>query len=74
MALKDAETKPLRGSQLRELDTEELKAELSRLREALFRLRFRSATEAIDNPMKFRIMRRNIARLLTVLRERGVKL
>lgn len=74
MALKDAETKPLRGSQLRELDTEELKAELSRLREALFRLRFRSATEAIENPMQFRMMRRNIARLLTVLRERGVKL
>ncbi|GBD31315.1 MAG: 50S ribosomal protein L29 [Gemmatimonadales bacterium] len=74
MALKDAETKPLRGSQLRELDTEELKAELSRLREALFRLRFRSATEAIENPMQFRMIRRNIARLLTVLRERGVKL
>jgi large subunit ribosomal protein L29 len=74
VALKDAETKPLRGSQLRELETEELKAELLRLREALFRLRFRSATEAIENPMRFRIMRRNIARLLTVLRERGVKL
>jgi large subunit ribosomal protein L29 len=73
VALKDVETKPLRGSQLRELETEELRAELSRLREALFRLRFRSATEAIENPMQFRIMRRNIARLLTVLRERGVK-
>ena len=73
MALKDAETKPLRGTRLRELDTEELKAELARLREGLFRLRFRSATEAIANPMQFRMMRRNIARLLTVLRERGVK-
>ncbi len=74
MTLKDAETKPLRGNQLRELDTEELKAELSRLREALFRLRFRSATETIANPMQFRIIRRNIARLLTVLRERGAML
>lgn len=73
MPLKDAETKPLRGSQLRELETEELKSELGRLREALFRLRFRSATEAIENPMQFRTIRRNIARLLTVLRERGVK-
>lgn len=73
MPLKDAETKPLRGGQLRELETEELKSELARLREALFRLRFRSATEAIENPMQFRIIRRNTARLLTVLRERGVK-
>jgi len=33
-------------------------------------LKFRSATEAIDNPSQFRILRRNIARIETVLRER----
>lgn len=70
MPLKDAETKPLRGYQLRELASEELRAELGRLREALFRLRFRAATEPIGNAMQFRMVRRNVARILTVLRER----
>ncbi len=71
MALKDVEKKPLRAARVRELSTEELKQELSRLEEARFRLRFRSATEAVENPIQFRIIRRNIARIKTVLRERA---
>jgi len=70
MALKDAEQKPLRGGQLRELETGELEQELARLEEAQFRLRFRSATEAIDSPIQHRVIRRNIARIRTLLRER----
>ena len=70
MALKDAERKPLKTSTLRELTDDELREELVRLREERFRLRFRSATEAIDNPMQFRMLRRNIAKIATVLRER----
>ena len=70
MALKDAETKPLDPVQIRELQDAELREELVRLEEAQFRLKFRSATEAIDNPLQFRVMRRNIARIKTVLRER----
>jgi large subunit ribosomal protein L29 len=71
MAL-NAEGKPVDMTALRELTDEELRTELATLREAQFRLRFRSATEDIssDNPMRFRIMRRNIARIQTVLRER----
>ena len=71
MALKDAESKPVTGDQLRDLETKELEAELDRLREARFRLKFRSATEAIDNPAQFKVMRRNIGRIMTVLRERA---
>jgi large subunit ribosomal protein L29 len=71
MALKDAETKPLRGARLRETETAELRQELARLEEAQFRLRFRSATEAVDSPIQHRIIRRNIARIQTILRERG---
>lgn len=71
MALKDAETKLLTAGQLRKLETTELEAELERLKEARFRLKFRSATETIDNPAQFKIMRRNIGRMLTVLRERA---
>ena len=70
MVLKDAETKPLEPVQIRELQDTELQEELIRLEEAQFRLKFRSATEAIDNPLQFRVIRRNIARIKTVLRER----
>lgn len=66
-----ATTKP---SELRELSVEQLEGKLAEAREEEFRLRFRSATEAIDNPMRFRALRRDIARLLTMLREkRGEK-
>jgi large subunit ribosomal protein L29 len=71
MPLKDAERKPLKGVQLRDLSTEELKEERARLLEARFRLKFRAATEPIDNSAQFRMLRRNIARINTVLRERG---
>ena len=70
MALKDAERTPLMAGQLRELAEDELRQELRRLKEARFRLKFRSATEAIDNPSQFQVLRRNIARIETVLRER----
>jgi large subunit ribosomal protein L29 len=70
MALKDAEQKALDAAQIRELETVELQEELVRLEEARFRLKFRSATEAIDNPLQFRALRRNIARIRTILRER----
>jgi large subunit ribosomal protein L29 len=70
MALKDTEKKPLRPAQLRELGPDDLKQELAHLEEAQFRLTFRSATEAVENPIQFRIIRRNIARIRTVLEEK----
>ena len=57
-------------SERRELSVEQLEAKLAEAREEEFRLRFRSATEAIDNPMRFRSIRRDIARILTTLREK----
>jgi large subunit ribosomal protein L29 len=69
MALKDPETTPQSAEQIRELDRADIVTELARLEEAQFRLRFRSATEAIENSAQIRILRRNIARLKTVLRE-----
>ena len=56
---------------LRELSAEQLEARLGELREERFRLRFRSATEAIENPIRFRTIRRDIARIQTILRERA---
>jgi large subunit ribosomal protein L29 len=73
MALKDLENKPLRPAMARELSVEELKQELAKLEEAQFRLRFRSATDAIENPMQFRMIRRNIARIRTMLKEKAAR-
>jgi large subunit ribosomal protein L29 len=72
MSLKDAEKKPLGMEFIRELKDAELQAELDRLEEAQFRLKFRSATEDATggNPLQFRTIRRNIARMKTVLAER----
>jgi large subunit ribosomal protein L29 len=56
------------GSELRDLSVDDLKAKLAELAEEKFRLRFRSATEAIENPIRFRHLRRDIARINTVLR------
>jgi large subunit ribosomal protein L29 len=71
MPLKDAEKKPLRGGALRELAVEELQQELARLEEERYRLGFRSGTESIENPIQFRMLRRNIARIKTVLKEKA---
>ena len=56
---------------LRELKTEELEQKLALIQEERFRLAFRRGTEAISNPLQFRAMRREIARLKTILHERA---
>jgi large subunit ribosomal protein L29 len=58
---------------LRELSTEQLATKLAEMRAERSALRFRSATESIENPMQFRTMRRDIARLLTILGEKRRK-
>ena len=55
---------------LKQMSVEELRNKLAELTEERFRLRFRSATESVDNPMRFRSLRRDIARLKTLLRSR----
>jgi large subunit ribosomal protein L29 len=63
----------MKASALHELSTEDLKAKLAELTEERFRLRFRSATEAIENPMRFRHLRKDIARVQTILRARALE-
>jgi len=60
----------LKGHDLRQLDTVELERRLAQLTEERFRLQFRRATEAIENPLQLRTLRRDLARIRTVLRER----
>ena len=63
--------KALKVDELSQLSIEELEAKLTELREEQFRLRFRSATESIENPMRFRAIRRDIARIKTILEEKS---
>lgn len=60
----------MKTTELHELSVDDLKAKLAELTEERFRLRFRSATESIENPMRFRSLRRDIARIQTILRAR----
>ena len=59
-----------RPEELRELKTEELTQKLVILSEERFRLEFRRATEALTNPLQLRTIRRDIARIQTILKER----
>jgi large subunit ribosomal protein L29 len=63
-------TTRVKADKLRELKTEELEQKLALLQEERFRLAFRRGTEAITNPLQFRAMRREIARVKTILHER----
>jgi large subunit ribosomal protein L29 len=59
-----------RPDDLRQQKTEELEQRLAQLVDERFRLQFRRATEAVPNPLQFRTIRRDIARIQTILRER----
>jgi len=58
-------------AELREMKTEELHGELDRLRRHLFDLRAQRVTEKLENPTQVGLARRDIARIFTVLTERG---
>jgi large subunit ribosomal protein L29 len=60
----------VKSSSLRDLSVEEIHTRVAELREELFNLRFRNSMKQLDNPLKIRSGRRELARLLTVLREK----
>jgi large subunit ribosomal protein L29 len=60
----------VKPDEIREMSVEDLKAKIEELTRERFNLRFRSATESIENPMRFRGLRRDIARMQTILREK----
>ena len=59
----------MKASELRELSVEELQTKLTELKEELFNLRFQLAINQLDNPMRITAVKRDIARVYTVLRE-----
>lgn len=63
----------MKASELRDMTAEELEQKLRGLKEELFNLRFQLATNQLENPMRLREVRRDIARVKTILRERELK-
>jgi large subunit ribosomal protein L29 len=62
-----------RPVELRELPGDELRTRLESSKEELFNLRFQLATGQLDNPMRIKEVRHEVARILTVLRERELE-
>ena len=60
----------VKASQLREKTLDELKTQEETLREHIFKLRFQKATGQAENPQRIGLVRRELARVLTVIRER----
>jgi large subunit ribosomal protein L29 len=60
------------AAELREMNDEQLEFTLRETRDELFRLRFQAATERLDAPSNLMKLRREVARLLTIQRERQI--
>ena len=60
----------MKPAEVRDMDTEELHGRISELKEELFNLRFQLATGQLDNHRRMQTVRRDIARIRTILRER----
>ena len=56
--------------ELRELTNDELQQKLEDIREEIFNLRFQHASNRLENPMKIKIAKKNIAQIKTLLTER----
>ena len=60
----------MNASELRELPDEELRDKLAEHKEELFNLRFQLVTGQLDNPRAVGVVKREIARIMTIMRER----
>jgi large subunit ribosomal protein L29 len=62
-----------RPTELRDLPEEELRSRLDAAKEELFNLRFQLATGQLDNPMRIKEVRHEVARIMTILTERELE-
>jgi large subunit ribosomal protein L29 len=65
----------MRADDIREMGSDDIVARVRELEEERFRLKFRSATEPLEDPLRLRVIRKDIARLKTILteREKGIE-
>ncbi|HLA90125.1 MAG TPA: 50S ribosomal protein L29 [Gemmatimonadaceae bacterium] len=59
----------MKADQIRELRADEIATRIAELERERFNLRFRAATQPLEDPLRLRVIRRDLARLKTVLRE-----
>ena len=64
---------PSKGAELREADESELENRLAEAKQELFNLRFQIVTGQLDNSARLQAVRRDIARILTILREKEIE-
>jgi large subunit ribosomal protein L29 len=60
----------LSSKDIRELNEGEINSKVAELEEERFRLKFRAGTETLEDPLRLRVIRKDIARLKTVLKEK----
>lgn len=60
----------MKASKIRDMTNNELQNELKKLKSELFNLRFQLATNQLENPMRIREVKKTIARIKTIIRER----
>jgi len=63
----------MKASKLHEMTSQELSNKLNDLKAELFNLRFQLATGQLENPMRIKHVKKDIARVKTILRERELK-
>ena len=63
----------MKPAEIRELSMAELNQKLADLKTELFNLRFQHAINQLDNPLRLQIVRKDIARVKTVIREKELK-
>ena len=63
----------MNANKLRDMTADELTVKLNDLKSELFNLRFQLATGQLDSPMKIKNVKKDIARVKTILRERDIK-
>lgn len=63
----------MKANEIRELSSEELVRKVDDLKDELFKLRFQLATGQLENPIRIREVRHDIARVKTIIRERELK-
>ena len=61
----------MKASELRQMSTEQLNAKLAELKEELFNLRFQNTINQLDNPHKIADVKKDIARVKTILNEKN---
>ena len=62
----------MKAEDLRNQSDDELRAKLAEFTEERFRLRFRGATQPLEDPLRLRVIRKAVARINTILRERAL--